>query len=383
MKIFASCFALVLALVAGGASAQPFDGWYRLQTQFRGDGECLEGDQAASTTHNGAAFMNTCLNATSQLWMLVAQGNGLYRLKTQFGGDGECLDGNQAGSSVKAGAAFMNTCQNVSSQLWMPVAQGNGFYRLKTQFGGDGACLEGNQAASPDHNGAAFMRPCMNQTGQSWKLVKQAVVAQCTNQSPRRLDNWNTENALPTIQRGANDNTVIYTPNGGSPTTLSRCGQHYHCEIENLQPVCPGQSATGIGGPPGSCPRQPPVGSWVEVHTVFSATVGTTGCDPETLDCCTQGPFVVLGYHAKVTADQNPRAVPVVWNPGAAEWTGSNTGPDDAPGQCKPLQVKWRFSLGCDSTLSLGQLGTFHHQDRARGLQSADRLSTDLNLLTH
>ncbi len=204
----------------------------------------------------------------------------------------------------------------------------------------------------------------------------------CTNQTPRRLEKWNTENAPATVKKGATEDTVVYTPKGGSPTTLHRCSQHYHCWIENLQPKCPGQTATDVGGPPDKCPVKPPVGSWVEVHTAFSSRVGTD-CDPETLNCCIEGPFVVVGYHAKVTADEKPGKVPVNWTAEAAEWSGSNTGPDDAPGQCKPLQAKWRFSLSCDLKLSLGELGTFHHQDRARGLQPADRLSADLNHLTH
>lgn len=41
-----------------------------------------------------------------------------YRLKTQFRGNGECLEGNQAGSPVHGGAAFMDKGQSVSGQLW-------------------------------------------------------------------------------------------------------------------------------------------------------------------------------------------------------------------------------------------------------------------------
>ncbi len=171
MKRFVSCFVLFLALAAGEASAQTFDGWYRLQNLFRGEGECLEGNQAGSSVHAGAAFMDKCQNVSGQLWKVVSEGNGVYRLKTQFRGDGECLEGNQAGSSVHAGAAFMDKCQNVSGQLWKLVPDGPGQYRLKTVFRGDGECLEGNQAGSSVHAGAAFMDKCQNVSGQSWKLV--------------------------------------------------------------------------------------------------------------------------------------------------------------------------------------------------------------------
>ena len=72
--------------------------------------------------------------------------NAWYRLKTQFRGEGECLEGNQAGSNVKSGAAFMDKCQDVTGQLWKFEDAGNGYYRLKTKFRGEGECLEGNQS---------------------------------------------------------------------------------------------------------------------------------------------------------------------------------------------------------------------------------------------
>jgi hypothetical protein len=198
----------------------------------------------------------------------------------------------------------------------------------------------------------------------------------CTDQSPRLLENYDAESETSTVAPGADD-TLIFTPRGGTPTTLHRCSQHYHCWIENLQPECPGQHATAAGGPAEGCPKLPPVDSWVEIHTVYSAEVGGS-CDPETLACCTKGPFVVMGYHAKVTADTTPGPVPVQWGPPSAEWSGSNTGPDNPPGECKPIRAQWSFTLGCDLTVSLGQLGLFHHQDQARGLQPPERLSSDL-----
>jgi hypothetical protein len=45
---------------------------------------------------------------------------GWFRLKTQFQGEGKCLEGNRASSSVHAGAAFTDNCQNVNGQFWKP-----------------------------------------------------------------------------------------------------------------------------------------------------------------------------------------------------------------------------------------------------------------------
>ena len=200
----------------------------------------------------------------------------------------------------------------------------------------------------------------------------------CRDQSPRRLERFNTVGKPATVAPGRND-TVIYTPNGGQPTTLLRCGQHYHCWIENLQPQCRGQHATSEGGPP-KCPALPPVDSWIEVHTVYSSKVGTN-CDPETLNCCVEGPIVVMGHHAKVTADSVPGPTPVLWGPPSAEWTGSNTSPDEYPNQCKSVRAQWSFALGCEFEVSQGRLSLFTHPEPARGLQPPARLSQDLNLV--
>ena len=99
------------------------DGWYRLKTLFQGDGKCLEGNRyAPEAVLSGAAYMDNCQNVSGQLWKLEPQGDGWYRLKTQFQGEGKCLEGNRfAPESTLGGAAFMDNCQNVSGQLWKLV----------------------------------------------------------------------------------------------------------------------------------------------------------------------------------------------------------------------------------------------------------------------
>jgi len=198
-------------------------------------------------------------------------------------------------------------------------------------------------------------------------------------QSPRRLVNFDNGRRVPAVKQGPGD-TILYTPSGSTtPTSLRRCGQHYHCWIENFQ-GCPGQRPTVVGGPP-QCPVSPPADSWVEIHTIYSPEVGEN-CDPETLACCKGSPVVVMGYHAKVTGDALPGgvAVPVHFGPEYAEWQGSDTGPDPGndPQYCRPIAAFWSFTLRCDLTVSQGQLSLFHKQDPARRLQPADRLSHPL-----
>jgi hypothetical protein len=197
-------------------------------------------------------------------------------------------------------------------------------------------------------------------------------------QSPRNLDlkaqpSLYQLTAQSSFLTETSDETVTYAPRvGGKPMVLHRCGQHYHFPIENPQ-GCKDETMATAGEKKGP----PPPGSRVEVHTVFAAVVRTGDCDPETLACCEKGPFVVRAFTARVTPGGKP--APIEPPPGLplAEWSGSTTGPDTKPDECKPAAL-WSFRLGCDFTVSEGQLGLFHHVDPARKLQTGDRLSRDL-----
>ncbi|MGB0930811.1 MAG: RICIN domain-containing protein [Chitinophagales bacterium] len=158
----------------GEAEVEFEEGWYRLKTVFRGAGESLEGNDPKSPVKGGAAFMDKQQNVSGQMWKLVPVDahHGYYRLKTSFRGDGECMEGNDPNSPVKGGAAFMDKCQNVSGQFWKIEFAGNGTYRLKTMFRGEGECMEGNDPKSPYKGGAAFMAKCQNVSGQLWKIEK-------------------------------------------------------------------------------------------------------------------------------------------------------------------------------------------------------------------
>jgi len=191
-------------------------------------------------------------------------------------------------------------------------------------------------------------------------------------QSPRRLERFDQRSTTSIVESGADEFWIYYTPRtGGERQKLLLCGQHYHCHIENVQ-TCNGNIPSGGE----HCEPHAP-GDWVEIHTVYAAAVGT-GCNPETLECCTKAPFVVRAYHAQVTAGGNRSdPLPAPWQPPFAQWTGSNTG-WDVPGQCKPLEAQWSFSLGCGLRVSQAQLSRFQHGDSARVLQGGVRVSKDL-----
>ena len=95
------------------------NGYYRMQCRANKSARSLEGNQKGSDTMHGAAFMDKTQEVSGQLWKIEKTDQpGFYRLKTQFRGEGECLEGNRVNGSAKAGAAFMDSCQNVSGQLW-------------------------------------------------------------------------------------------------------------------------------------------------------------------------------------------------------------------------------------------------------------------------
>ena len=196
-------------------------------------------------------------------------------------------------------------------------------------------------------------------------------------QSPRNIDP-----ARPSLYQlaagtsfveGAGAESAVYLPRpGGAPRTLHRCGQHYHLPIENPQ---------GCDGEAGGQEAPPPPGTRIEIHTVYAANaVPPPGCDPETLACCTEGPFLVRAFSATVTAGGKDGPISVPAGHPLAEWSGSTTGAEAEPGECKPAAL-WSFRLGCDFTVSEAQVKRFHHPDPARPLQSGDRVSRDLTLV--
>ncbi|HEX5716404.1 MAG TPA: hypothetical protein VF179_09605 [Thermoanaerobaculia bacterium] len=219
-------------------------------------------------------------------------------------------------------------------------------------------------------------------TATALSLPAAAQDSQCsTPQSPRSIDRqaspspYNGTYSTSIVAEQTDPNVITYLPRAGVTSyTLSRCGQHYHFPIETPQ-GCPGEIPA-----PNEAAQEPQPGQWIEVHTVYASQVRPSGCDPETLACCEAGPFVVRAFSARVTAGgaQGP-ILPPTGRP-LAEWTGSTTGREAVPNECKP-EANWSFRLGCAFTVSQGQLRQFKHADPARPLQPAARLSRDLTLV--
>lgn len=168
--------------------------------------------------------------------------------------------------------------------------------------------------------------------------------------------------------------------------TLKRCDQHYHVPVENTQ-GCHGEK-TGTLPPPG---QVPPPDQWIEIHTVYAPEIDpdpkcADGLDHD-LKCCKGEPVVVRGFSARVTLNGTPvpAATPIIPADGRllAEWTGSNTGPDKPEERgCKPIKAEWSFLLNCEIKVSQSQLRVFPKAHGARPVQTGDKLSQNLTLVS-
>lgn len=207
---------------------------------------------------------------------------------------------------------------------------------------------------------------------------------------PRSSSPFNGESRTSMVISLAKDGSSLeYRPRCDGPVqTLKRCGQHFHCHVENVQ-GCPGETPTPPGGTPAPCGALMG-GNRIEVHTVYSAVVKESCDDPEGLTCCLVGPVVVLGFMGTVTGDNVGGRIPTPFHffaPGRpdvplAEWSGSATGPDKPKNECK-IPVQWSFALGCGVDVSLRQLHeNFKLPQEARPLQTGNRVSKDLTLIS-
>jgi hypothetical protein len=215
----------------------------------------------------------------------------------------------------------------------------------------------------------------------------------CINQSPRSLTlNRTTNGERPALGLDYNFTSttpvVTFEPNSVRTVNyqgriLRLCDQHYHVPVENIQ-NCPNEK----NGEPPPHGTPAPVGQWIEWHAVYAGEVDTAaGCaegPDRNLACCKQPPFVVRGFSAKVARSTSDPVLPMLPQPTAGrlvEWTGSNTGPDDATG-CKQLPVQWSFRLGCQFEVPQNQLDPHKYEAHgARAVQAPNRVSPDMSLV--
>jgi ricin-type beta-trefoil lectin protein len=160
---------VVLAWLLTPAGAQSIDQsfYYKLSTQFRGDGMKL--DVINGGPKNNLTRLEPDQDVTGQFWRFVGDSDGTFRLSTLFRGPGMCLDIFNGGP--KNNQPELRSCGNFTGQFWSILVTGDGDrVRLTTKFRGPGMCLDIFNGG-PDDN-QPELRGCSNFTGQLWTLTK-------------------------------------------------------------------------------------------------------------------------------------------------------------------------------------------------------------------
>jgi hypothetical protein len=131
---------------------------YRLTTQFRGDGMCLD------TGANNRVVLQNCAAVSGQSWRITSAGGGTWKLSPEFPGNfARCLDGGDF--------AELATCSGATGQQWniKPAAGQAGYYTMTSNFLGPTKCLDIVNGGS--NNNYARYQNCTNVSGQHWKFT--------------------------------------------------------------------------------------------------------------------------------------------------------------------------------------------------------------------
>jgi len=114
LKLLVGVLAPCLLLLTVAAQAQGPDPayYYRLTTQWQGDGKSLD---IINDGQNNKPILAATGNYFGQMWKLTPLGNGFYRLTTQWQGDGKSLDIINDGQNNKPILAATGT---YSGQMW-------------------------------------------------------------------------------------------------------------------------------------------------------------------------------------------------------------------------------------------------------------------------
>ena len=149
---------------AGAQSIDP-GAYYKLKTQFRGKGMCL--DVYNGGGKNNMTHLVKCANFSGQFWRFKPAKKGYYKLKTLFRGESMCLDIYNGGG--RNNQPHLVPCANYSGQFWRVHFQ-NGWVRLTTEFRGKGVCLDIFNGG-PNNNMPHLTR-CQKLSGQFWELKR-------------------------------------------------------------------------------------------------------------------------------------------------------------------------------------------------------------------
>lgn len=137
--------------------------YYRLTTQWQGDGKSLD---VVNDGKNNQLILAPTDNVSGQSWKITPLGEGYYRLTTEWQGIGKSLDVVNDG---KNNQLILAKAANVSGQFWRITPAGAGYYRLTTQWQGNGKSLD---VVNDGKNNQLILAKTANVSGQFWKITK-------------------------------------------------------------------------------------------------------------------------------------------------------------------------------------------------------------------
>lgn len=157
-------FFLFLIIFGQNVFSQTFvNGYYRLTTQWQGEGKSLD---IINDGANNKLQLASTANVSGQLWKFIPLGNNYYRLTTQWLGETKSLDVITDGINYKL---QLEASDDVSGQYWKITPLGNGFYRITTKLLGMVKSLD---VVADGSNNKLQLANTGNFSGQFWKITE-------------------------------------------------------------------------------------------------------------------------------------------------------------------------------------------------------------------
>lgn len=138
--------------------------WYRLTTQWQGDGKSL--DIVNDGKNNNQPQLAKTGAFSGQYWKFTPVGNGYYRMTTAWQKDDKSLDIVNDGKNNRP---ILAKTGNFTGQFWKLIDLKGGFYRMTTAWQKDGKSLD---VINDGKNNRVQLAGTGAFSGQYWKLTK-------------------------------------------------------------------------------------------------------------------------------------------------------------------------------------------------------------------
>ena len=137
--------------------------WYRLTTQWQGEGKALD---IANDGRNNQPYLANTANVSGQHWRITKIGEDTYKLHTMWQGSEKVLRCVPGTDTTKPLLDYESS--NVDNHSWTITPIGNGYYRLINLRYRDRSL----DIINDGYNNKTQLQPSGNYTGQYWMITK-------------------------------------------------------------------------------------------------------------------------------------------------------------------------------------------------------------------